>query len=198
MNDLPLELIELIALQSPSVWFSLVQVFRYLANISQEAWYKHILQEKLLFKRFDITDIIGIGPFKITYKIAYILNDQLHTIIDPCIIIDGTQIWYKNGAIHRDDDHPAKIYPDGTTEWWRNGNLHRDNDQPARIYANNFVQEELRGTQERWTYGVLDRDDGPAIIRPNGEQQWWKNGRRYKINLDKIYSSFRLSYGLLN
>ena len=47
---------------------------------------------------------------------------------------DGTQYWYKDDKLHRDDG-PAVIYPDGYQAWWKDGNLHRE-DGPAIIYPN--------------------------------------------------------------
>jgi hypothetical protein len=58
----------------------------------------------------------------------------------PAIIYsNGTQLWYKNGKRHRDNDMPAVIYSNGTQEWYKNGKLHRDNDMPAII-----IQMELK------------------------------------------------------
>jgi hypothetical protein len=34
---------------------------------------------------------------------------------------DGSQEWYRDGKLHRDDDGPAVINTDGTMEWWVNG-----------------------------------------------------------------------------
>jgi len=39
-----------------------------------------------------------------------------------CVIyVNGTEHWYKDGGLHRDDDKPAVIYPDGTKFWFKNG-----------------------------------------------------------------------------
>jgi hypothetical protein len=47
---------------------------------------------------------------------------------------DGTQVWYLNGNIHREDG-PAVIHPNGTQVWLLNGNIHRE-DGPAFIDPN--------------------------------------------------------------
>ena len=60
--------------------------------------------------------------------------------------INGTQEWYKNGEIHRDNDLPAVIRANGTQKWYKNGNRHRDNDLPAVIFSN--------GSQEWYKNGV--------------------------------------------
>lgn len=38
----------------------------------------------------------------------------------PVTDSDGTQKWYQDGKLHRDDG-PAVIYPDGTQYWYQNG-----------------------------------------------------------------------------
>jgi hypothetical protein len=42
---------------------------------------------------------------------------------------DGTQEWYLNGNLHREDG-PARESADGYKEWYLNGNRHRE-DGPA-------------------------------------------------------------------
>ena len=36
----------------------------------------------------------------------------------------GSQYWYKNGKLHRDNDLPAVIYLDGTQCWYKNGEIY--------------------------------------------------------------------------
>ena len=59
---------------------------------------------------------------------------------------DGTQCWYLNGDLHREDG-PAKIFLDGSQFWYLNDKLHRE-DGPAVIYSNStqfwFLNEELQ------------------------------------------------------
>ena len=80
----------------------------------------------------------------------------------PC----GTQYWYLNGQLHREDG-PAVIYADGTQYWWLNGQLHRE-DGPAIIYAD--------GTQEWCLNDQLHREDGPAIVYGDGSGLWYLYG----------------------
>jgi hypothetical protein len=40
--------------------------------------------------------------------------DQMNGLF---VSTDGTQFWYKDGNIHREDG-PAVIYPDGDKRWW--------------------------------------------------------------------------------
>jgi len=58
---------------------------------------------------------------------------------------DGTQEWYRNGQLHREDG-PARVWLNGTWEWWRNDLLHRE-DGPAIIRPD--------GTQAWWRNGIL-------------------------------------------
>jgi hypothetical protein len=83
---------------------------------------------------------------------------------------DGTQEWWKNGQLHREDG-PAVIHPDGTQKWWKNGKRHRE-DGPAVIYPN--------GSQEWWKDGKLHREDGPAIVYPDGIEQWFHDGKLHR------------------
>lgn len=67
-----------------------------------------------------------------------------------------SQVWSKNGKLHRDNDLPAVIRKDGTREWWVNGERHRENDLPAYI---DFI-----GNKSWYKNGLLHRDgDFPAV-----------------------------------
>jgi len=52
---------------------------------------------------------------------------------NPIISDAGTQYWFRNDKLHRDDG-PAVVHADGTQTWYRDGKLHRD-DGPAIISA---------------------------------------------------------------
>ena len=81
----------------------------------------------------------------------------------------GTQYWFQNGEIHRDNDLPAAIYSNGHQYWYQNGLKHRDNDLPAIITVN--------GDQFCYQNGLLHRDNNlPAVIFANGDQFLYKNG----------------------
>ena len=45
----------------------------------------------------------------------------------------GTQEWYLNGVLHRENDLPAVISKSGTQTWYLEGVPHRDNDLPVYI-----------------------------------------------------------------
>jgi hypothetical protein len=57
---------------------------------------------------------------------------------------DGTQYWYKDGNLHREDG-PAVINPNGYQAWFKDGERHRE--------------------------------DGPAVIYPYGTRKWYINGK---------------------
>jgi len=94
---------------------------------------------------------------------------------------DGTQRWYQNDKIHRNDG-PAEIYADGDQRWYQNGKIHR-NDGPAETWTN--------GDQYWYQNDKLHRTDGPAVIWANGSQFWYQNGKEFteeefKIHLDSL------------
>lgn len=79
--------------------------------------------------------------------------------------IHGTQRWYKNSKLHRDDG-PAVIYRDGEQRWFKNGKLHRD-DGPAVIRPDG---------ERRWfKHGKNHREDGPAVTYHDGSVAWSLN-----------------------
>ena len=79
---------------------------------------------------------------------------------------DGSQSWYKDGQLHREDG-PARIWADGSQQWFKDGLLHRL-DGPARIGAD--------GGQSWYKDGLLHNETGPAYIRADGGQEWWVEG----------------------
>lgn len=58
---------------------------------------------------------------------------------------DGTEIWYSDGKIHREDG-PAVTYSSGTKEWWLNDEYHRE-DGPAIEWTD--------GTKEWYLFGKV-------------------------------------------
>ena len=110
-----------------------------------------------------------IEDWRYVYRIC--LHIQPHNYDREAVITaNGTQIWYREGKLHKDGDLPAKIFADGTQMWYKKGKFHRERDQPAIIYAD--------GYQEWWQEGKIHRDgDQPAIIRQDGIQEWWREGK---------------------
>lgn len=104
----------------------------------------------------------------------YTLDGELHRVDGPAAILgDGTEEYYYEGALHRDDDQPAMVSSTGEREWRRYGELHRDGDLPARTGSD--------GEEEYFIAGRLSRAGGrPAVIRPDGRTEWWLNGVRHR------------------
>ena len=94
------------------------------------------------------------------------------------IIVDankyGSELWYKDGKLHRDNDLPAITHTDSRKGWYQNGLLHRDGDLPAITSDNS----------SRWYKdGELHRDnDLPAIIDSYGNREYWVRGNLYIPN----------------
>jgi hypothetical protein len=100
-----------------------------------------------------------------------IVNKHQSTVISD----DGTQRWYQNGKLHRDDDQPAVIYANGRCDWYQDGKLHRDGDKPAKICAD--------GTLFWCQHGEAHRDnDQPAIIHIDGWKEWRQRGYLHRDN----------------
>lgn len=90
----------------------------------------------------------------------------------PTIVAaDGTRYWHdRNGDFYRPNGLPTEERPDGTLIWYdREGLFYRPNDLPTT---------ELIGGTKIWQNreGELHRSEGPAVIYPDGQQEWWTNG----------------------
>jgi hypothetical protein len=104
---------------------------------------------------------------------------------------DGTQKWFKNGELHRDNG-PAIIDSNvfnevGTQYWFQNGFLHRDNG-PAIIYSD--------GSQSWYKNGFLHKDNGPAIIYTDGKKEYYKNGIKDHCPLSDFFMFMCFCYFL--
>lgn len=161
-SDLPGEIIEIIALTSASHWFSLVQVFPYLAEQSRSGEYQKELISRFLIK---LTNTL---VFEVVYHLP---NRQYHNLGEPSITkISPTSYWYKFGKLHRDNDEPAIANKHGLNVWYKNGELHRLNDQPAKITE--------AGSRYWYEDGLLHREnDQPAIIFFFGPRIWYRRGK---------------------
>ncbi len=71
---------------------------------------------------------------------------------------DGTQRWWKDGKLHREDG-PAYISSDGYQAWWKDGYLHRE-DGPAIIYPCGYQRwcKDGKDITDDITNWVKDRD----------------------------------------
>ena len=93
----------------------------------------------------DISDIIG--NYSVEAGKIVVSEEQLAVLL---LAYKGTQFWYKNGQLHRDNDLPAIIYPSGIQYWCQNGKFHRDGDLPAMI--------DSKGNRAWYKEGKLHRD----------------------------------------
>jgi len=162
-----------------SIYYTNRDTYSYISHVSLAREYNLIYAiirtDKLTYIKYPYTTVPLISAENIEF---YKLNKYYHLIlkeenhIQEIIAFDGTQIWYKNGELHRDNDLPAIIFNNGKRYWYKNGRLHRDNDLPAVILHN--------GTQEWYKDGERHRDnDLPSVIYPDGRQLWVKDGVRY-------------------
>lgn len=111
---------------------------------------------------------------------------------------NGCHLYYKNGLLHREGGLPAMVGARGTEKYAVNGHYHRLGGLPAITWSKgNFKNEwwvngEIQkaqkkdGTQEWYMEGCSKRDtavkhriDGPAVLYPNGEQEFWLEGTKY-------------------
>ena len=116
--------------------------------------YKYIAWQDLAFSPH--------GTIRCTYK-----NGQLHSFNDlPAYCIDGREIWFDCGIMHRDGDQPALVDRKGLKKYVIHGKLHRD---AGPAYYDN--------EKTIWyTNGLIHSDTGPAYYG-NGKTMWYKNGK---------------------
>jgi hypothetical protein len=105
-------------------------------------------------------------------------NGDLHCESGPAIIYtNGDKYWFQNNMLHRLDG-PAIEISNGTKIWGVRGQRyteeefnkivspHVDSDG-VQTWSNNKMQ--------------LHRENGPAIIYPNSDMEWWVDGRRHRL-----------------
>ena len=85
--------------------------------------------------------------------------------------------WYENGEFHLEDDGPAVI--DSTQCWYKNGEF---------IYPSGTRYPD--GTEYWHKEDKLHREDGPAIIRPDGTKEYWLNGKR--VRKEDLFSPLKI------
>jgi hypothetical protein len=84
-------------------------------------------------------------------------------------------IWYnqfyldENQLYHREDG-PAIIDGEGNKYWYWRDKQHRDGDLPA--------VEMKDGTLGWFRHGQQHRETGPAVIHPDGREEYWLNGKQ--------------------
>lgn len=181
MDNLPLEIVRLIAGESRLVYHPLILA------------YPRFARSLTLGDRLDYAEAFGYDCRVVKHRwgvgLTWLLDGKLHRIDRPAIELeDGTIEYYEHGKLHRVDGPaaihtsgyrawaicgvrhrsgaPARIYPCGATEWYCNGLLHRE-DGPAK---------DIPECKSWYVNGSLHREDGPAIIMANGDKAWYING----------------------
>ena len=84
----------------------------------------------------------------------------------------------KNGKLHSYGDAPAIVYDDGSELWYKEGKKHRENDLPAYIQ----IGEIEKKRKEWWYNGKVHREnDKPAVVYDDGTKEYWYNGKEYDL-----------------
>jgi hypothetical protein len=186
-DDLPIEILHLIAAND-------VQVYR--ALLAAPRFARSVTTPKNYIKLFGYSVVTGSG-YEYWYR-----NGELYYTRFP----NGTKNWYPNfkkygyryviiehwsGDIeynlfdrkHRIPDDGEPVGPavekaDGTKEWWWHGSLHRN-----QIYSSDGpAAERPGGHKEWWQHGLLHRRSynnkpaGPAIVMADGSKYWYSDG----------------------
>lgn len=81
----------------------------------------------------------------------------------------GGQEWFRGSKLHRDETEGPAVITHEHVAYYRNGKLHRTN-APAIEYKN--------GLKMWMRSGYLNREDGPAVIRPDGTEEYYINDRQ--------------------
>ena len=80
------------------------------------------LIEKIAFILGDLKvfySLLNSTPVLIRQK--HIHERAVERFTKKITLSNGTQKWYLNGKLHRENDLPAIIHSDGTQEWYLNG-----------------------------------------------------------------------------
>ena len=123
------------------------------------------LPMSFLLPLFEVMDPPSYNPFG--DKVWLDQFGRLHRDHDLPASIDSTgyMAWYVRGSLDRPDDKPATVYPDGSCMWYRAGERHREEGKPAVVSANGYTAW--------YQHGRLHREDGPAVIHPDGRQEFY-------------------------
>jgi hypothetical protein len=101
---------------------------------------------------------------------------------------DGTQIWRKDGKLHRDekDDSgnllPAVIKPNGDKYFWIDGkNMNDPNKKSGLVVKPNGTKTWYRnGVKHRDEIDPITGEDLPALIETNGSMYWYRDGKLHR------------------
>jgi len=125
-----------------NIYYTNKDEYSYISHLSLARTYNliytFIKTDKLTYINFPYTEVPtssaeNIEFYKLNKNLYLILKEENH--IQEMADIHGSQFWFKNGNLHRDNDLPAAIYHDRSQVWYQNGLIHRDNNFPAIIYS---------------------------------------------------------------
>jgi hypothetical protein len=131
-------------------------------------------------------------------------DGKLHCTNGPAEIRqNGTQLYYQEGRLHRENGLPAMTAAGGTQKFAVNGKYHRLGGQPAITWSKSpyrhewwengeIIRAQRRdGTYEWYAPGYIEREeallhrtDGPAVVYPNGNEEYWLQGTAYRNRHD--------------
>ena len=182
IGDLPVELIEQIALCSARSLNVFLQVHRKFYERSQKPGMKKLYCDAVTCiktSRSAVSRTVAgrrhaFDQPAVTYIIKRCTNGPKRKRAGgpPYLNTKGREEWYYNGQRHRSDDLPAITTFDGTTTWYSHDKRHRVGG-PAIITS--------EGAREWYQRGKLHRLDGPAAIASDGCKEWYRNGKRHRI-----------------
>lgn len=116
----------------------------------------------------------------------YFVDGVLHRTDGPAhITSDGIQYWYDHGKLHRLDG-PAVVSTSGAPIRWviNDQTLTQEDWQKYVDHLPYDYHRDMNGTEKYFKKNtrVLHRTNGPALVRPNGVQEWHYEGKRHRIN----------------
>lgn len=107
-------------------------------------------------------------------------DDQLDRADGPALIKwdrgERFEMWYQEGVHHR-EGKPAVVGDKGSEMWYSNGMISRTDGGPAiTVYISIGGK---RVCEQQWRVNNdAHRVDGAAIVRSNGEEEYWLGGKQ--------------------
>lgn len=126
--------------------------------------------------------------------------------------VSGFELWYQDGLLHRQEGPAIRLdgffggeeattsrVADVLSMWANGGTIYREDDGPSIEYKSgvqkwtdaygDVYRIELPSGDKRWycreegcCRGNLHRLNGPALVKPDGRQEWWFHGRRHRLD----------------
>jgi len=140
----------------------------------------------------------------------WFIHGKKHRIGRPADITDSSEVWYKDGELHRTDG-PAVNELNGTyQEWWIDGKKYTEEEFNAIPQSTSSLKLSWKEqTYDHYTIenngnksyrneaGKLHREDGPAIIFPDGSKKWLIEGELHRMDGPAVeWASGKVEYYL--